>query len=87
MTAVSSAPPLGWRYRARVSTSDDGVLARGRSEPLRDAWLVQQGWREHAYVSGEVVLELGGLGGRGLDAAGEAAQDEPGRELVGARGA
>ena len=31
----------------------------------------------------DLALELGGLNRCGLDAAGEAAQDKPGRELVG----
>ena len=38
---------------------------------------------ECADVGVDLLLELGGFAGCGLDAAGEAAQDEPDREFVG----
>jgi len=47
------------------------------------ARFVEQGRRKCADVSEDLALEVVGFAGCGPDAAGEAAQDEPGRELVG----
>ena len=52
-----------------------------------DAGLIEQLRCERLYVDEQFPLELSRFGGRGFDPAGEAAQHEPGRELVGAGGA
>ena len=55
-----------------------------RGHDRTDAALVEQRRRECPYVAEQLALELGGLDGCGLDPAGEAAQHEPCRDLVGA---
>jgi hypothetical protein len=55
-----------------------------RGDDRADAWLVEQLWRESKHMREQLSLELGGFDRRRFDSAGEAAQDEPCRELVGA---
>ena len=58
-----------------------------RGDDRADARLVEQLGCEHANVGEDLGFELAGLHCCRLDAPGEAAQHEPGRELVGAGGA
>ncbi len=67
---------------AAVRPGDDQL--GGDDRP--DARLVEQRRGESAHVGEEFVLELGSFDGGRPDAAGEATQHEPGRELVGAGG-
>src|SRR6266516_2456476 len=67
---------------AGVRPGDDQLGGDDRA----DAGLVEQCRGECAYVAEDPALELAGFAGRGLDAAGEATQDEPGGELVGSGG-
>jgi hypothetical protein len=53
-----------------------------RGDDRADARLVEQRRREPTHVGEDLVLELLGLDRCGLDPTGEAAQDEPSRELV-----
>jgi hypothetical protein len=53
-----------------------------RGDDWSNAGLVEQGWRQCAHVAEEFPLELVGFACSRFDPAGEAAQREPGRELV-----
>ena len=65
---------------AWVRPGDDQLGGDDRS----DARFVERGWRECADVGEDLLLELVSFDRCRLDAAGEAAQHDPCRELVGA---
>ena len=54
-----------------------------RGNDRADAGLVEQLWCERAHVNEDLALELSGFDSRRFDPAGKAAQDKPGRTLVG----
>ena len=68
--------------------ADAASVRPGDDQLGGDDWsharLVEQCWRERVHVSEDLAFELVSFGGRRPDAAGEAAEREPGRKLVGA---
>ena len=78
-TPASRAKAASERTRPWCDQADDQLCGDDRA----DARLVEQLWCECPYVGEDLAFELGGFAGCCLDSAGEVAQHEPGRELVG----
>ena len=77
----SELVPRRWCWLAALTSTT--LASLGATDDRSDAGLVEQRRGECADVGVDLVLELGGFAGCGLDAAGEAAQHEPHSELVG----